>query len=186
MNQGHDVHYQRNTFVRPAPQAYSRAPYVYGGHRYYAHHPYGYHPYRPFFFGPRFHPFGAFFASLAATAIFVDIADTQYAYDQGTWYAPVEGGYDVVTAPVGAQIATLPGDAEQVAPDVYYYGGAYYQAVGGGYQVITPWAGLVVSQLPPGGQDVVIGSQHYVLFGSTYYQPIIVDGQYKYEVVEVR
>jgi hypothetical protein len=187
VNQGRDIHYQRNTAVRPPVQAYSRPPYVHGGHRYYAHHPYDYHPYHPYFWGAGFQPFGAFFASLAATAILIDIADTQYGYADGTWYAPVDGGYDVVTAPVGAVIPSLPGDAEQVAQDTYYYGGAYYQQLSdGSYRVVTPWAGLVVSQLPPGGEEIEVGDQHYVRFGSTYYQPIIVDGQYRYEVVEVR
>jgi hypothetical protein len=187
VNQGRDVHYQRNTFVRPAPQPYSRPPYVHGGHRYYAHHHYDYHPYRPHYWGAGFYPFGAFFTSLAASAILIDIADTQYQYAQGVWYAPVEGGYDVVTAPVGAVVPGLPSDAEQVAQDVYYYGGAYYQQnADGSFTVVTPWAGLVVSQLPPGGEEITIGDQSYVRFGATYYQPIVQDGQYMYEVVEVR
>jgi hypothetical protein len=186
VNQGRDAHVRRNTYVRPAPQPYARPPYVHGGHRYYSHHPYAYHRYHPHFYGPSFHPFGVFLGSLAATAIFVDIADTQYGYDEGVWYAPVEDGYDVVTAPVGAVVPGLPGDAEEVAPGVFYYAGAYYQRFGDRYRVVTPWAGLVVSSLPPGGEEVVVGTQHYVRFGSTYYQPIILDGQPRYEVVELR
>ena len=43
------------------PRAYARAPYAYGGRRYYAHHAYGYHRYRPYSaWGVGFHPFGAF------------------------------------------------------------------------------------------------------------------------------
>jgi hypothetical protein len=186
VTRGRDLHYQRNTYVRPATAPYARAPYVHGGHRYYAHHPYAYHRYHPHTWGAGFYPFGAFVGSLAATAIFVDIADSQYAYDQGVWYAPDESGYDVVTAPVGGVVPELPSDAELVAPGVYYYGGAYYERFGGGFRVVQPWAGLVVSSLPPGGEEVVIGSQHYVRFGATTYQPIIVDGQPRYEVVEVR
>jgi hypothetical protein len=182
----HDRHFARNTYVRPAYRPYDRPPYVHGGHRYYSYHPYGYHPYRPHDWGPTFSPFGAFVTSLAATAIILDIGGTPYAYDEGVWYAPDEGGYDVVTAPVGGVVAALPSDAELVAPDVYYYGGAYYRRSGGRFHVITPWAGLVVSNLPPGGEEVAIGAQRYVRFGSTYYQPIFQNGRYGYEVVEVR
>jgi hypothetical protein len=185
-NRWRDMRYRQNTFVRPAPRPYARPPYVHGGHRYYAYHPYRYHAYRPHHYGPGFYPFGAFVGSLAAGALFLDIANTRYGYADGVWYTPVSGGYDVVTAPIGAVVPVLPSGAEQVAPDVYYYAGAYYQYVGGRYRVIAPWAGLVVSSLPPGGEEVAIGAQRYVRFGNTYYQPIVVDGQYRYEVVEVR
>jgi len=73
-----------------------------------------------------------------------------------------------------------------VAPGVYYYAGAYYQWNGGGYTVVAPQAGTVVNQLPPGGEEITIGNQTYIRFGETYYQPILVNGQPAYEVVEVR
>jgi hypothetical protein len=186
VDRGHDVHVQRNTYVRPAPRPYARAPYVYGGHRYYAYHPYYYHAYSPFFFGPAFVPFGVFVGALAATAIIVNVADTPYRYDQGVWYAPTDGGYDVVTAPVGAFVPTLPPGAVAVAPNTYYYGGAYYAPTVGGYTVVAPQAGTVVDQLPPGGEEVTIGDQTYVRFGDTYYLPFLDNGQPRYEVVQVQ
>lgn len=185
-NRWRAMEHQRNLYVRPAPRPYAHAPYVHGGHRYYAYHPYAYHAYRPFYWGRGFYPFGTFVASLGATALFLDFANTQYGYDDGTWYQPVNGGYDVVTAPVGAVIPGLPSDAELVAPDTYYYGGTFYAYDGGRYRVIAPWAGLVVSRLPPGGEEVMLGAQRYVRFGSILYQPIFQDGAYRYEVVEVR
>jgi len=183
---GRDVYVHRNTWVRPAPRPYVRAPYVYGGRRYYAYHPYAYHRYQPFFWGPAFVPFGVFVGALAASAIVVTVADQPYRYDQGVWYLPTNGGYAAVTAPIGATVPGLPPGATSVAPGVYYYAGAYYQWNGGGYTVVAPQAGTVVNQLPPGGEEITIGNQTYIRFGETYYQPILVNGQPAYEVVEVR
>jgi hypothetical protein len=187
VDRSRDIHVQRNTFVRPAPRPYVRAPYAYGGHRYYAYHPYYYHRYTPYYWGPAFHPFGFFVGTLAATAIIVSIADTQYRYDQGVWYAPTGDGYAVVTAPVGAFVTVLPPGAGAVAPNEYYFGGAYYAWTGNGYTVVAPQAGTVVDQLPPGGEEVVIGDQRYVRFGETYYLPFVdSNGQPRYEVVQVQ
>jgi len=183
-----DVNIRRNTFVRPAPRPYVRAPYVFHGHSYYAYHPYRYHHYVPFGFGVGFYPFGVFFGTLAATAVLVPWADYNYYYDTGVWYLPSESGYTVVTAPVGAFVTSLPPGATLVDPTTYtyYYGGTYYQRTSGGYIVVAPRAGTVVEYLPAGGEEVTIGDQTYVRIGETYYQPIQIDGRNMYEVVEVR
>ncbi len=66
----------KNTSVRHNNyRPYSRPPYVYGGFHYRCYNPYFYHPYRPFYWGPRWHPWGFFIATLAATAIIVSFAD---------------------------------------------------------------------------------------------------------------
>ena len=176
----------RNTAVRPAGRAYGRAPYAYGGRRYYAHNAYRYHAYRPYGFGVGFRPFGAFVATVAATAVIVSVANTQYRYNQGVWYAPASGGYTVVAAPVGGVVTTLPPQATVVNNNNYYYGGSYYEKSGSDYKVVAPQAGTIVEQLPEGGEEVTIGDQKYVKFGETYYQPIEQDGKQKYEVVEVK
>ncbi len=179
------IHGHHNTVVRPAPRPYGRPPYAYGGRRYYAYHPYRYHAYRPYYWGPAFHPFGAFVATVAATAIVVSVANQQYRYDQGVWYAPTNGGFAVVTAPVGATVAAVP-PGTVVVNNNYYYGGTYYEKTGSGYKVVAPTAGTVVEHLPEGGEEVTIGDQKYVKFGETYYQPIQQDGKDRYEVVEVK
>jgi hypothetical protein len=183
---GRDVYLRRNTFVRPAPRPYVRAPHVYGGRRFYAYHPYAFHRYRPFYFGPRFFPFGTFVVTLGAGAAVVGSGDASYYYDEGVWYLPDNDGYDVVSAPVGATIVALPAGATAVTDDVYYYGGVYYQRGSDGYTVVTPMAGTVVDNLPPGGEVVTLGDQTFVRFGDTYYQPISVDGQDKWEVVQIQ
>lgn len=50
---------------------------------------------------------------------------------------------------------------------------------------MPPPAGAVVDALPEGGEEVKIGDQTYVKVGETNYQPVKVDGKYKYEVAQV-
>ena len=180
----------RNTIVRPAYRPYPRPPYAYGGFHYYCFHPYFYHPYRPFYWGPYWHPWGFFIATMATTAIIISIENQQYYYDQGVYYIESNGGYTVVQAPVGATIKTLPEGAQtvQVTETVnnYYYGGTYYEKTDDGYTVAPPTAGTVVENLPEGGEEVKVGDVTYVKFGETYYQPIQQNGKNMYEVVEVK
>lgn len=181
---------KRNTVVRHNNyRPYSRPPYRYGGRRYYCHNPYFYHPYRPFYWGPRWHPWGFFIATLATTAIIISIENQQYHYDQGVYYVASNGGYTVVQAPIGATVTTIPKEAQTVVinetTNNYYYGGAYYEKDEKGYKVVPPTAGTVVESLPEGGEEVTIGDQKYVKIGETYYQPIQKDGKDVYEVVEV-
>jgi hypothetical protein len=187
VNGSRAVYIRRNTVVRPAPRPYARPPYAYSGRRYYAYHPYAHHRYAAYAWGPAFHPFGFVAATMAATAIAVTLANEQYQYDQGVWYAPApSGGYAVVPAPLGATVVELPPGAAMVNPNTYCYGGTYHEQGAGGYVVVAPEAGTVVDQLPPDGEEISIGSQRYLKFGETTYQPFEDNGQPKYEVVQVR
>lgn len=181
---------RNNTRVVASSRSYVRPPYVYGGFGYYCHRPYFYHPYRPFYWGPAWHPWGWFVATLATTAIIVSVNNQKYHYDQGTYYVESDGGYTVVQAPVGATVKTIPKEAEVVevneTTNNYYYGGAYYEKSDEGYTVVPATAGTIVPNLPEGGEEVKIGEVTYVQFGETYYQPIQVDGKDMYEIVEVK
>ena len=189
INIDRDINVRHNTVVRPGRRPYARPPHVYGGRRYYCHAPYFYHPFRPFHWGPAWHPWGFFVATLATTAIVISVANQQYHYDQGVYYTATSGGYTVVSAPVGATVTTLPAGSETVVVNEttnnYYYGGTYYEKSGGGYTVVAPTAGAVVEKLPEGGEEVKIGDVTYVKVGETYYQPIQQDGKNMYEVVQV-
>lgn len=187
-NRDININYNRNTIVRRNTVIYTRPPYVYGGYRYNTFHPYYYHPYRPYYWGPVWHPWGFFVATLAVTAIVVSVESTQYHYDQGVWYAPSNGGYQVVPAPVGGTVNSIPGGAQTVNTGTvnnYYYGGTYYEKEGSSYKVVPPTAGTLVDNLPEGGKEVTVGDVKYIKFGETYYQPVQVDGKNKYEVVMV-
>lgn len=190
INVNNSVHVRnnRNTVVRPGVRPYARPPYRYGGYRYNCYHPYYPRPYRPFYWGPVWHPWGFFVATLAVTAIVVSVESTQYHYDQGVWYTGTSGGYTAVPAPVGGTVNNIPSGAETVNTGTvnnYYYGGTYYEKDGSSYKVVAPTAGTLVDNLPEGGEEVTIGDSKYVKFGETYYQPVQVDGKDKYEVVDV-
>lgn len=185
-----NVNNSRNTVVRSNNyRPYPRPPYVYGGHRYYCFHPYFYHPYHPFYWGPVWHPWGFFVATIATTAIIVSVENQHYYYDQGVYYIQSNGGYTVVQAPVGATVKTLPDNTQTVVVNEttnnYYYGGTYYEKSKDGYTVVPPTAGTVVENLPEGGEEVKIGDVTYVKYGETYYQPIQQDGKNMYEVVQI-
>jgi hypothetical protein len=110
------------------------------------------------YYGPAYHPWGFFLATMAATAIVVSVAapppatttttsttttvhtnvteTRDYYYDQGTWYMKDGDGYVVVAAPVGATVKSLPSEAEQLVINnttTYFYGGAFYEKAADGY-----------------------------------------------------
>jgi hypothetical protein len=118
-----------------------------------------------------------------------EVAASEYWYDQGVFYLKADGGYTVVSAPVGAKIKTLPSGYETITLDDntknYYYGGAFYEKTSSGYTVVAPLAGSVVTNVSEGGEEVKLGDVTYVKLGETYYQPIQLNGKNMYEVVDV-
>lgn len=155
-----------------------------GGYR--GIHPYYYHPYRPYYWGPHWHPLGFFLTSLAADAIWFDFNNQRYFYDDGCYYLPENGGYQVVAPPIGALVATLPPGYETPVVDgvnYFYFGGVFYIYTGQGYQVVAAPPGAVIYQLPTGAVDEEIEGQEMLVYNNTYYQPIEQDGQDAYEVV---
>ncbi|AWW32111.1 hypothetical protein DN752_19305 [Echinicola strongylocentroti] len=181
---------RRSTVVIRNPRPYPRPPYRYGGFSFFCYHPYYYHPYTPYYWGPVWHPWGFFIASLAATAIVISIENEKYHYDEGVFYQESNNGYTVVEAPSGATVKTIPGGSEQVVinetTNNYYYGGTYYEKSDEGYTVVPPTSGAVVTNLPEGAEEVKVGDQTYVKYGETYYQPVQVDNKNKYEVADVQ
>ena len=116
-----------------------------GGYR--GMRPYAYHPYHPFYWGPRWHPVGFFLSALAANAIRIAIDNRYYYYDDGCYYLPSNGGYAVVTPPIGAAVSYLPDGYEtvMVGNDTYYfYAGTFYIYDGQNYQVVQAPVGAVV------------------------------------------
>lgn len=178
-----------NRAYRPPYRPYPRPPYYYGGFGFNCFRPYYYHPYTPFYWGPVWHPWGFFVATLAVTAVVVSIESQQYQYDQGVFYVESDGGYVVVEAPQGATVKVIPSEAKEVevSPTInnYYYGNTYYEKSDGGYTVVPPPAGAIVDVLPEGGEEVKVGDQTYVKIGDTYYMPVEVDGKPMYEIAEV-
>ncbi|WP_339877716.1 DUF6515 family protein [uncultured Algoriphagus sp.] len=184
-----NVRNNRNVAYRPPYRPYPRPPVIWGGFGFSCFRPYYYHPFTPFYWGPMWHPWGFFIATLATTAIIVSVENQKYHYDQGVFYEESDGGYVVVEAPQGATVKVIPNDAQivEVSPTVnnYYYGGTYYEKENGEYTVVPPPAGAIVDQLPEGAEEVKIGDETYVKYGDTYYLPVQVDGRDVYEIAQV-
>ncbi len=169
-------------------RAYTRPPVIYGGRRYYAYHGYYAHPYVAYSYGPRWHPIGFFLSALVGTAVIIDLENRSYRYDEGVFYAPYNNGYQVVPAPPGAYVPSLPEGYQQVAvggQNYYYFGGAFFVLNGNQYEVVQAPAGAVVYNLPQGASPVQVDSYNYMQYNGTYYQPIQINGQDAYEVVEM-
>lgn len=169
-------------------RSYTRPPVVYKGRRYYAYHRYYPHPYTAFSYGPRWHPIGFFLSALVGTAIIIDLESRQYRYDEGVFYAPYNNGYQVVPAPPGAYVPSIPEGYQQLAvggQTYYYFGGAFFVLNGNQYEVVQAPAGAVVYNLPQGASTVQVDDYDYVQYNGTYYQPVQVNGQDAYEVVEM-
>jgi hypothetical protein len=172
----------------PTRRAYSRPPVVFGGRRYYSYHRYYPHPYTPFYYGPRWHPYGFFLPSLIGAAIAIDFENRHYYYDEGVFYEPFNNGYQVIPAPPGAYVPSLPAGFQQLmvgGETYFYFGGAFFVSNGGNYEVVQAPAGAVVYNLPEGATTEQVDNYSYLQFNGTYYQPIQVNGQDAYEVVEL-
>lgn len=167
---------------------YSRPPVVYGNRRLYTHYNYAYHPYRPRIYGSYYHPIGFFTAALSLGAISLMLDNHSYRYDQGVYYQPYNNGYRVIPAPEGATIGSLP-DGYTTVPlgneTFYYFAGTFYDRTANGYTVIDAPAGAIVYDLPEGCTELKIGNITYLQFNETVFQPIVIDGENAYEVVDL-
>jgi hypothetical protein len=174
---------------RPAVNARDNVSHVNAFHTgsYHGLRPYTYHPYHPYYWGPRWHPFGFFLGSLAANAFRFSVGGQYYYYDDGSYYVPSGNGYSTVPPPIGAVVGYLPDGYEttMVGDDTYYYyAGAFYVGVDQGYQVVQAPVGAVVSQLPEGAVDQQSNGEDLLVYNNVYYEPISQDGQDAYQVVQ--
>jgi hypothetical protein len=172
------------TTTRPS---YYRPPVIYGGKRFYTYNDYYPHPFVSFSYGPRWHPVGFFLRALVGTAILIDLNNRSYRYSDGVFYEPYNNGYRVVPPPPGAYVPSIPQGYQQVSvggQNYYYFGGAFFIFDGNNYQVVEAPAGAVVYNLPRGATQEMIDNFLYVQYNGTYYQPIQINGQDAYEVVQ--
>jgi hypothetical protein len=171
----------RNTAVRHTNnyRPYPRPPYRYGGHVYFCYHPYYYHPYRPFVWGPMWHPWGFFVATLATTAIIVSIVDN----DLPDYPVAINSNYPgssselswIESFPSGPNvlISNNMEDAFKNVPlgqDYYYDEGIFYQKMDGGYTVVAGPVGATVPKLPNGYEMAKLddGTTNYYYAGTFY------------------
>jgi hypothetical protein len=182
-----DVHVNnvRNTTVRPNNyRPYTRPPYVYGGYHYRCYNPYYYHPYKPFYWGPVWHPWGFFVATLTATAIIVSFADADLppAHWNGEYYVMIPAAPSYMNAYVSAGPAWFDegmpttDDSKVLAAEEYYYDeGVFYLKGSGGYTVVAAPVGGIVKTIPSGYETIVLddagGAKNYY-WGGTFYEKV--------------
>ena len=172
------VNNSRNTSVRRVNnyRPYTRPPYRYGGYRYNCYRPYFYHPYRPFVWGPRWHPWGFFVTTLAATAIIISLADNDMPdmNANGEYFVMSDYGYPVQVQRVlsGPYDAML--DVHQLVAlqDYYYDEGVFYIKVEGGYTVVAAPIGASIKTLPSGYETITLedGKTINYYYGGTFYE----------------
>jgi biotin carboxyl carrier protein len=183
-----DIHVNNshNTTVRRNTRVYSRPPYVYGGRRYRCYHPYYFHPYRPFVWGPMWHPWGFFIATLATTAIIVSIVDNDVPSHAdmasndftGIGLNPLEKqlllsgpafvSYSDNPVFVFNRTTRTPLTADG---DYYYDQGVFYLKGNGGYTVVAAPVGAKIKTLPSGYETVKVDEKttNYY-YGGTFYE----------------
>ena len=141
------------------------------------------------FSGPNLEAYTQYQDNFSSQSMYDITPADEYYYDQGVFYLKGDGGYTVVSAPLGAVIKTLPTGYETVTLEDktrnYYYGGSFYEKISSGYKVVAPLAGSVVEHVSGGGEEVKMGEVTYIKLGETYYQPIQQDGKDRYEVADV-
>lgn len=190
--------YRPNQGYRPGynyRQGYRYSP----GYRFYGRPNYGYYNfYRPFIgFRLNVLPFGYY--------PFYYGPD-QYYYSGGLFYRQYENNYQVVTPPVGAEVPSLPDDANLVTIDgVDYYElkGVYYTqstnkdgktvyVVAGkdgvlnttDGPIVTHQIGDIISVLPEGCREVNIkNDKYFVSPDDVYYEEIIEGNKTRYRVI---
>ncbi|UKT64053.1 DUF6515 family protein [Pedobacter mucosus] len=122
----------------------------------------------------------------------------QFYYSGGLFYRQYENNYQVVIPPVGAEVPTLPSDANLVTidgVDYYEYKGVYYTqtqsadgktvyVVAGKDGVLnttdgpidTHQIGDIIAQLPEGCREVTIKNEKYFVSPDDVYYEEVVDG----------
>jgi hypothetical protein len=152
---------------------------------FFIYHP---HPFVPFFWGPTWRPIGYVTPRLAPTAIVINVNHRPYHFNDGVFFSHNDRGYEVVAAPMGAVVRSLPaGNSRIMVGDntFYYFGGVFYEMANNNqFRVVPPPPGAIVTQLPEGATEMMFDGMTFLEFQGTFYQPIIHNGQNAFVVVE--
>lgn len=109
-----------------------------------------------------------------------------YDYD-GIYYKYDNDRYEVVPAPVGHKVKTLPKGYSQFTLDgttYFYYFGSYYIPQNGQYVVVQPPIGAEVDSIPDGYDKVMIDGQTYFTLNGVQYKAVLRDNTVWYRVIK--
>ena len=108
----------------------------------------------------------------------------------GRFFLNTPGGFQPVSAPVGATLATLPVGYVKVdvqSTSYFYHHGAFFRRDPGhqAYLVVDPPVGATVPSIPPGYEHVYIDSLRYYKLGEVYYRSFYRRGVRVFKVVDI-
>ena len=110
-----------------------------------------------------------------------------YYYYDCCFHTVVNGTYQVVAAPYGLSVLSLPVGYETLLYNnsfYYYYDGAYYRNYGTHFEIVPPALGMVVPYLPNYGVSYVYYNNHPAYYyNGYYYYEVPVYGGIAYKVV---
>ena len=110
--------------------------------------------------------------------------DIEDKYDN---YKYDDNKYQVVAAPIGHKVKTVPKGSLQFTLDgvtFYYYFGSFYTPVNGQFEVVQPPLGAEVDSIPEGYDKVVIDGQTYYTLNGVQYKAVIRDNAIWYQVIK--
>jgi hypothetical protein len=159
--------------------------YGYNNNRYYGRN---YYP-SPYRFTYNYPYWGQRYTSLSFSYNVIPFGGIGYCYNNGIYYRPFGGYYQVVAPPIGLSISVLPFGYSRVyvgSYPYYYYGGIYYQQYNNSYQVVDPPLGAKLPALPNNAREVLINGDRYFEDNGTYYmEEYNINNQRLYTVVGV-
>jgi len=141
----------------------------------------------PFWSYPYFPVWGDFYWGVSPLALRFLYNDYYYYFDDGVYYRLDKNKYQVVPAPVGHKIKTLPTGTYQFSLDgatYFYYYGTYYIPVAGQYEVVQPPIGATVESIPQGYEKLEIEGQTYYILNEVQYKAVIRNNEVWYQVIK--
>lgn len=149
------------------------------GFYYYRGVPYWRYSYFPFW--------GDYFWGIPPYALRFYLDGYNYYDCDGIYYKYDDNKYQVVPAPIGYKVKTIPKGSLQFTLDgvtFYYYFGTYYTPVKGQFEVVQPPIGAEVDSIPEGFDKVVVDGQTYYTLNGVQYKAVLRDNAIWYQVIK--
>lgn len=152
----------------------------FGSHFYrYRSVPYWRYPYMPFW--------GDYYWGIPPYSLRFYLNGYYYYDDDGIYYKYDNDKYQVVPAPIGHKLKTLPKGNTRFTLDgvtYFYYFGTYYTSQDGQYVVVQPPIGAEVDSIPDGYEKVMIDGQTYFTLNGVQYKAVLRDNVVWYRVIK--
>jgi len=151
------------------------------------HRGYGINRAYPYWGYPYFPYWGGFYWGISPYALEFMYNDMNYYDNDGIYYRSEDGKYQVVAAPVGYRVKTLPKGSSQFTVDgvpYFYYFGTYYTPSEGQYEVVEPPVGAMVESIPQGYEKLEIQGQTYYILNGVQYKAVMQDNEVWYQVIK--